>query len=83
MNSVPVQFLIYVTSEPVCSEAPGIIPLTDCLVVTVSASKSFNLFMLNLCDPDITGIADIIVTDSTSDIQMGNLVNSSMNTSLF
>jgi len=39
--------------------------------------------MLNLCDPNITGIADIIVTDSTSGIQMGNLVNSSTNTSLF
>jgi hypothetical protein len=83
MSSVPVQFLIYVAPEPVCSEAPVIIPLTGCLEVSVGVLASFDIFVLNLCDSNVTGIADIIVTYISSGMNMSNLTNSPTNTSLF
>jgi hypothetical protein len=83
MSSIPVQFLIYVTPEPKCSVAPVIIPFTGCLEVTAGVLTSFNISVMNLCDPNVTSIADIIVPDVISGVQMSNLTNSSMNTSLF
>jgi hypothetical protein len=83
MSSVPVQLLIYVINVPVCSEAPVLIPLTGCLQVTVGISMSFNIFAVNLCNPNVTAIMDIVVIHSgTADIQIGGLTNSSTNASL-
>ena len=82
MSSVPVQFLIYVMPEPTCSEAPVIIPLEGCLEVTVNVSISFNLSVLNLCNPNITSIADIIVSNENIGVQVGNVTTSSTNASL-
>jgi hypothetical protein len=83
MSSVPVQFLIHVISEPNCSAAPIIVPLTGCLEVTVGVSTSFNISVLDLCDPNIVGIADIGVTQSSSGMQLSTLQNSPTNASLF
>jgi hypothetical protein len=82
MSSVPVQFLIYVMPEPTCSKAPVFIPLGGCLEVTANVSISFNLSVLNLCDPNIASIADIIVSNENIGVQVGTVTTSSTNTSL-
>jgi hypothetical protein len=83
MSSVPVQFLIHVLPEPTCSVAPVIIPVASCLELTVGVLISFNITALNLCDSNDTVIADIVVASEIIGIQVGNLTNSSTNTSLF
>jgi hypothetical protein len=83
MSSVPVQFLISVIPEPNCAQAPVIIPLTGCLEVTVGVLETVDIYALNLCDPNITGFAAIFLTYSSDGMQLGNLTNSSTNTSLF
>jgi hypothetical protein len=82
MSSVPVQFLIYVMPEPACSNAPVIIPLTVCLDVTVGIPINFDLFALNLCQPNITDMADIIISKEITGITINNMTISSTNTSL-
>ncbi len=83
MSSVPVQFLIYVSPEPVCPEAPVFIPPTGCLEMTAGVKTNFNIFVLDLCDPTIVGIADIVVAQSSSGMALSSLQSSSTNTSLF
>jgi hypothetical protein len=82
MSSVPVQFLIYVLPEPTCSNSPIILPLTGCLEVTVGVSMSFNLSVLNLCDPNVVGIMDILLPQGITGMQISNLTNSSTNASI-
>ena len=82
MSSVPVQFLIYVMPEPACSQAPIIIPLAGCLELTVGVSKTFTLFAMNLCDPNVANIADIIVSQGITGMQVGNLTTWATNASL-
>jgi len=82
MSSVSVQFLIYVLPQPTCGIKPIMLPLEGCLEVTVGISKSFNLSVLNLCDPNISGIADIVVSQTIVGIQVSNLIISSTNASL-
>ena len=82
MSSVPVQLLIYVIPNPVCSEAPVIIPLTGCLEVTVGISQSFNLSMLNMCDYNTSNITSIFVSNPITGMQVSNLSTSSTNESL-
>ena len=82
MSSVPVQFLIYVMPEPTCAQSPLFIPIQDCLEVTVGVSISFNISVVNLCNPNITDIADIIVSSENIGVQVSNLTNSLINASL-
>ncbi len=82
MSSVPIQFLIYVMSEPTCSLVPIILPLTGCLEVTIGVSISFNLYVLNLCDPNIIGITRVTLSKQIVGVQVGNLTTSLTNTSL-
>ncbi|CAF4830281.1 unnamed protein product, partial [Rotaria sp. Silwood1] len=82
MSSVPVQFLIYVMPEPTCSISPVIIPLTGCLEVKVGTMKTFNISIINQCDPDVSDIADLIVSNGITGMQAGNLTYSSTNDSL-
>jgi hypothetical protein len=82
MSSVPVQFLIYVMPEPTCSEAPIILPLSDCLEVAIGVSKSFTLSVLNSCDPSISNVTAIIVSQGITGMQVGNLTQSPTNSSL-
>jgi hypothetical protein len=82
MSSVPLQFLIYVMPEPTCSLSPIIMPLTDCLELTVGVSTTFTLFVMNLCDPNVAEIADIIVSQGITGMQMDNITSSSTNASL-
>jgi hypothetical protein len=82
MSSVPIQFLIYVLPQPTCSIAPIILPLLDCLEVTVGVTTTFNLSVLNLCDPNIVNITDIIVSQGITDMQMDNLTISLTNASI-
>lgn len=82
MSSVPVQFLIYVLPQPTCSNVPIILPLTECLEVTVGVMQSFNLSVINLCNPNDTDIVDIIISQGITGMQMGNLTTSPINASL-
>ncbi len=82
MSSVPVQFLIYVMPEPACSTSPIIIPLSDCLEVTVGVTKTFNLTVFNVCGSNTTNITAIIMSQGISGMQVGNVTQSSTNSSL-
>ncbi|CAF3739377.1 unnamed protein product [Rotaria sp. Silwood1] len=82
MSSVPVQLLIYVMPEPSCSTKPIIIPLSRCLEAQVGISLSFNLYVMNLCDPNVATLADLVVSSDITGMTKGNLINSATNTSL-
>ena len=82
MSSIPVQFLIYVTPVPVCSQSPVIIFLISCAEITVGTLTNFNISVLNLCNPAVVNIADVIATDNSIGIQMGNLTSSPLNASI-
>jgi hypothetical protein len=82
MSSVPVQFLIYVLPEPECSEAPIILPLSDCLEVAIGVLRSFNLSVLNLCSGNVSNVTAIVVSRGITGMQVGNLTQSPTNSSL-
>ncbi|CAF1245134.1 unnamed protein product, partial [Rotaria sordida] len=82
LSSVPVQFLIYVMPEPTCSTSPTIIPLKGCLEVKVGVMKTFNISVVNQCDPTETDITDLFVSNSISGMVAGNLTSSPTNDSL-
>ena len=82
MSSVPVQFLIYVMPDPTCPDSPIIIPLTGCLEVSVGVVMSFNLSILNQCQPTISNIADVLLSKEIIGMQKSNLTTSTTNSSL-
>jgi hypothetical protein len=82
MSSVPVQFLIYVMPEPACSEAPIIMPLSDCLEVSIGVQSNFTLSVLNLCTVSVSNVTAIVVSQGITGVQVGNLTQSSANASL-
>ncbi|CAF3760185.1 unnamed protein product [Rotaria sordida] len=83
MSSVPIQFLIYVQSQPVCSTEPIIIPPDRCLEVQVGISISFNLSAMNLCNPSVATLTDIVVSSGITSMTHGNLTQSSANSSIY
>ncbi|CAF0951570.1 unnamed protein product [Rotaria sordida] len=83
MSSVPIQFLIYVQSQPVCSTEPIIIPPDRCLEVQVGISISFNLSAMNLCNPSVATLTDIVVSSGITSMTHGNLTQSSTNSSIY
>ena len=83
MSSVPVQFLIYVMPQPTCSNAPVIIPHTDCMEVTVGISKTFNVTVLNLCNPSTIKIDAILTPLAITGMKMSNLTQMPTNASLY
>ncbi|CAF4615842.1 unnamed protein product, partial [Rotaria sp. Silwood2] len=83
MSSVPVQFLIYVQSQPACSLEPLIIPLDRCLEVQVGVSISFNLSAINLCTPSVATLTDIVVLSGITGMTHSNLTHSSTNSSIY
>lgn len=74
MSSIPVQFLIYVASEPNCAEKPIILPVQGCLEVAVSVLFSFNVTILNRCDWTNTSIAELVTSKTVLELQPGNLI---------
>ncbi len=82
MSSVPIQFLIYVLPPPTCSDAPIILPLAECLEVAIGVPMTFNLSVLNLCDPNVTEVIDIIIPQGITGMQASDLTISSTNASL-
>ena len=76
MSSVPAQFLIYVMATPQCPVQPTIQPLGDCLEVSVGVTRTFTLTIQNMCDPNVTDIADLFVSRTISGMQEGNLTAS-------
>lgn len=82
MSSEPLQFLIYVMNEPVCTIPPVILPFTDCLVFTVGVARSFNLSAISRCNLSIAPVADIAVFIFIRGVQAGNLSAALTNDSL-
>lgn len=82
MNSVPVQFLIYVMPQPICGLPATIVPLEGCLEVTVGVSINFNLSVINSCDPNAFEIADVVISSETIGVKVENLTESPSNSSL-
>ncbi|CAM4826938.1 unnamed protein product [Rotaria magnacalcarata] len=82
MSSVPVQMLIYVQPEPNCLIKPIISPLDRCLEVQVGDLISFNIFIMNLCTPTVTQIADFVVSGDVTGMSRSNLTTSPTNLSL-
>ena len=68
--------------QPICGIAPVIVPLTGCLEVKVGVTKTFNITLVNECNPNITGLADIIVSQGISGMTNGNLTDSLTNDSV-
>ncbi len=68
--------------EPACSNVPIIIPLSDCLEVTVGVTKTFNLWVLNMCNVNTTNVTAIVVSQEITGMQVGNLTQSATNASL-
>ncbi|CAF2233481.1 unnamed protein product [Rotaria magnacalcarata] len=81
MSSVPVQFLIYVQPTPVCSIAPVMIAMTDCLEVQTNVSKNFTLYIMNLCNSTAT-ITEVIQSKTITGMTASSVKNSTTNTSL-
>lgn len=79
MSSVPVQFLIYVTDQPRCSLTPIIVPINACMEVTVGVAISFNITVINRCDPSIADLADLLITSGPPNIQTDSLAPSPTN----
>ncbi len=82
MSSVPVQLLIYVLPTPSCPKPPIIFPLSGCLEVQVGITISFDLYAMNLCNPSVANITDLIVSAGINGMTTGNLTRSPTNSSL-
>ncbi len=75
MSSVPVQFLIYVMDQPTCGLAPEILPLELCFDLQVGVSISFNMSAMTLCNPNISDINNIIISNSIVGMNVSNTNN--------
>ena len=73
MSSVPVQFLINVLPTPQCSVLPLFEPITDCSEAQINVEITFEFYVENQCDPDLSILTDIVVTTSLSGLKTGNL----------
>lgn len=82
MSSVPVQFLIYVMPQPTCSLAPVIVPVNGCMEITVNVAISFNITVINNCDPNVSDLADLILYNAPYNIQNDPLTDSPTNDSI-
>ena len=82
MSSVPIQFLVYVLPTPSCTLLPVIQPLSECLEVEVGVQRNFTVYILNLCNPTTSIVTDVVDNPGISGMQISNLVNSTLNTSL-
>ncbi|CAF4138747.1 unnamed protein product, partial [Adineta steineri] len=67
---------------PNCSITPIIIPLSGCLEVTAGVMKSFNIFVINRCNPFLSNVSDIVVSAGITGMEVSNITQSSANTSL-
>ena len=81
VSSVPVQFLIYVLSTPLCSTPPLLLALEECLEVEVGVTTNFTLYAMNLCNSTVA-ITDIYMSTILSGMTVGSLTNSTINSSL-
>ena len=81
MSSVPVQFLIYVMPQPTCSLQPVIVPVNGCMEITVGVAISFNITVINSCDPNVSDLADLIIVSGSSNINNDPLTDSATNDS--
>ena len=82
MSSVPVQFLIYVMPQPTCSLKPVIVHLNGCMEVTVGVPLSFNITVINSCDPNISDLVDLIIVSGPPNIQNDPLTDTPTNDSV-
>ncbi len=82
MSSIPVQFLIYVMDQPTCGLAPIILPLNRCFDAQVNVLISFNISAMTLCNPNISAINTITVSNGISGMNASDTINSLTNASI-
>ncbi|CAM4769317.1 unnamed protein product [Rotaria magnacalcarata] len=82
MSLVPVQMLIYVQPELICSNAPIIFPLDRCLEVQVGVAISFNIFAMHLCSDNVTKLTDVVIPSRHTGMTQSNLTSSPANASI-
>jgi hypothetical protein len=82
MSSVPVQFLIYVMPQPACGLAPIILTPDLCTDVEFGVSTSFDIYAESLCNPNVSVIDSIVVTNSISGMNVSNMTFSPINASI-
>ena len=82
MSSVPVQLLIYVMEEPTCGSPPVFIPVNRCLDVKVNTTISFNISVLNKCNPADSDIDAIIMSSSVPGMNISEEKTLSNNASI-
>lgn len=82
MSSVPVQFLIYVLANVTCYQEPVILCLTDCLEVQVDVPINYTLYAINYCNQTKIQITDIFPSMNINGMNVSQLFNSTMNSSL-
>ena len=65
-----------------CGLPATIVPLQECLEVTVGVSINFELSVINSCDPNAVEVADIIISSESIGVVVDNLTVSLTNNSL-
>lgn len=72
MSSVPVQFLINVLPTPECPSLPLFEPITTCSEAQTNIEFTFEFYVENRCDPDISTLTDIVLTTPLPGLKTGN-----------
>jgi len=82
MSSVPVQLLIHVMDVPTCRLAPVFLHVNRCLEAVVNAWTTFNITIINRCDPDIADIDGVIMSSSVPGMNISEEITSPINDSI-
>lgn len=82
MSSIPLQFLVYTIAAPSCGLPPVILPPDICVNVQLHTPVTFNISAMTLCDPNISGISTITVSNSIDGMHMSSTTDSLTNASL-
>lgn len=81
MSSVPVQFLVHVLPSPSCPERPVILLDENCFEASIGIQKSFNVSVVNLCDPEAVQVVDLMVSQTITGLEASNFTTSSIDPS--
>ncbi len=82
MSSVPVQLLIYVMDQPTCGLAPVMLPIKRCFDAQVGVPISFNVSAMTLCNPNISDINTITISNSIDGMNVSDTFDSLTNGSV-
>ena len=68
--------------DPTCYAAPIIVPLTGCMEAAVGVTKTFNITLVNQCNPNNTDLAELFVSQEIAGMDYGNLTDTPNNDSV-